>query len=165
MTRNEAQLRRELIDAVPVLRRFAYSLARNAADADDLVQSTIERVLAKGAPDDAVLIKWMCRICRNLWIDIIRAKKTRQDAEPEITALSSERPLPDRETGDRQLLAKTASAIDALPDQYREVLSMIVIGGTSYREAAETLGVPVGTVMSRLARARAALAEAVQYHD
>lgn len=165
MAKDEAQLRRDIIDAAPILRRFAYSLARSAADADDLVQSTIERVLAKGVPEDVETLKWMYRVCRNLWIDAVRAQKTRRDAGPALAALAGERPAPDREAGGRQMLADTAKAIDNLPEVYREALAMVVLGGASYQETADALGVPVGTVMSRLARARAALAEAVRYYD
>lgn len=165
MAKDDAQLRRDIIDAAPILRRFAYSLARNAADADDLAQSTIERVLARGIPEDVETLRWMYTVCRNLWIDAARAQKTRRDAEPTLDALAADRPAPDREAGDRQMLANAAKAIDALPEIYREILAMVVLGGASYQEAAEALGVPVGTVMSRLARARASLADTVRYHD
>lgn len=165
MTRDETRLRREIVETAPALRRFAYSLARDAADADDLVQSTIERVLAKGAPPDVEILKWMYRICRNLWIDAARARKVRSDAEPSLAALSSGPAPTDQAVGNKMLLEKTAKAIDALPGVYREVLAMVVLGGASYQETADAFDLPVGTVMSRLARARAAIAEEVNYRD
>lgn len=165
MTRDEARLRREIVEAAPRLRRFAYSLARDPADADDLVQSTVERVLAKGAPPDVEVLKWMYRICRNLWIDTVRARQIRRNAEPSVAAMSETAPAAEKGIEDRIMLERTARAIDGLPEIHREVLAMIVIGGASYQEAARALNLPIGTIMSRLARARAALAEEVDYGE
>lgn len=150
---------------VPHLRRFAWSLTRRAADADDLVQSVIERILDRGVPDDVELKKWMFRVCRNLWIDGLRAKKTRMDAVPELasrtnTAISSE-----QVAGEQIMVARIREAIEALPPVYREVMTVVGIGGASYREAAAMLDTPIGTIMSRLGRARAMVAERTGYHD
>lgn len=94
----------------------------------------------------------------------LRARKVRSDAETSLAALSSAAAPADQAIGDKILLEKTAKAVDALPEIYREVLAMVVIGGASYQETADAFDIPVGTVMSRLARARAALAEEVGYH-
>ncbi|WP_300379155.1 RNA polymerase sigma factor [Henriciella sp.] len=154
-----------IVEMVPHLRRFAWSLTRRAADADDLVQSVIERILDRGVPDDVELKKWMFRVCRNLWIDGLRATKTRMEAVPELetrvgTTLSSE-----QIASDQVMVARTREAIDTLPPVYREVMTVIGIGGASYKEAAAMLDTPVGTIMSRLGRARAMVAERTGYHD
>ena len=68
----------ELLELLPGLRRYAYSLCGTADDADDLCQSAVERILEKGVPEDVVLAKWAFRVCRNLWIDQYRATRTRE---------------------------------------------------------------------------------------
>lgn len=158
-------LNEAIIETVPHLRRFAYSLTRSAADADDLVQSVIERVLDRGVPGDVELKKWSFRVCRNLWIDGLRAKKTRLDAVPELQARSAETLSSETVAGDQIMVERTKAAIDALPPVYREVMTVVGIGGASYKEAAEMLDAPIGTVMSRLGRARAMVAERTGYHD
>ncbi|MFN7055650.1 RNA polymerase sigma factor [Hyphomonas sp.] len=163
MARNRDEISLAIIAAAPHARRFAYSLCRNAAEADDLVQSAIERVLSRGVPDGTDMKRWMFKICRNLWIDGLRAKSVRTDAAPEIGLAAPEPVSAETEAADRIMLQRTEAAIDALPPAYREVLALVAVGGSSYKEASETLEVPVGTVMSRLARARAMLADATGY--
>ena len=148
----------ELTELVPRLRRFAYSLTGSMDDADDLLQNTIERILTRGAPQGAELAKWAFRVCRNLWIDDYRSRKVRQEAvnEPQLR----EREVVD---GERAVvseieLEQVNRAMAALPDTQRAILSLVAIQGMSYKEVAETLEIPSGTVMSRLARARTALA-------
>ncbi len=155
----------EIIEALPHMRRFAYSLTRNFADADDLVQTSVERVLARGVPDDVELKKWMFRVCRNLWIDGLRAAKTRMDAIPELKAQPADTLSSEQVAGDQIMIARTQAAIDALPPAYREVMTVVGVGGASYKEAAAMLDTPIGTIMSRLGRARAMLAERTGYHD
>lgn len=142
---------------LPALRRFALSLTGNLADADDLLQSTVERLLSKPVPEQTELAAWAFKICRNLWIDQHRAAKVRQDAttKPELQAGA---------TFDNEAQVTTAlklreveQAIQRLPEDQRVVLSLIAIEGLSYKEAAAILGLPSGTIMSRLARARAKL--------
>jgi RNA polymerase sigma-70 factor (ECF subfamily) len=150
---------------MPHVRRFAYSLTRNAADADDLVQTVIERVLDRGVPDDVELKKWMFRVCRNLWIDGLRAAKTRMDAVPELKDQPADTLSSEKVAADQMMMAKTRQAIDELPDAYREVMTVVGLGGASYKEAAAMLDTPIGTIMSRLGRARAMVAERTGYHD
>lgn len=148
-----------LIAFLPSMRRFALSLTRSADEADDLVQAACERALASadsftpGTRFDA----WMFRIVRNLWIDRVRKRKT-QASDP-----LDEAPEPVGDDGvavaeGRLELSDTADAIMKLPDDQREILTLVCIEGLSYAEAASVAGVPVGTVMSRLARARTKLA-------
>lgn len=158
MARDRTELHRDLVALVPSLRRFAYALTRHADDADELVQATMERLLSRPMPDDVELVKWMFRVSRNIWIDDLRSRRVRREAakdmvlETELDASTEER------VAARAMLQRTQEGIDALPEEQREVLAMVAIAGLAYREAAEALSIPIGTVMSRLARARAALA-------
>jgi RNA polymerase sigma factor (sigma-70 family) len=158
MARVRTDLHRDLVALVPQARRFAYALTRHAADADDLVQATMERVLSRPVPDDAELVKWMLRVCRNIWIDEMRARKVRREATPELAAAPDEDASTEQRVMAQMALKRAQAGIDALPEEQREVLAMVAIAGMAYREAAEALSLPIGTVMSRLARARAALA-------
>lgn len=143
---------------VPQLRRFAYALTRQMDGADDLVQATIERVLSRPMPDDVELVKWMFRVSRNIWIDDLRSRKVRRDAVADIAAEVEFDASTEERVAARAMLRRTQEGIDALPEEQREVLAMVAIAGMAYREAADALSIPIGTVMSRLARARAALA-------
>jgi RNA polymerase sigma-70 factor, ECF subfamily len=154
-----------LVALLPRLRRYALVLTRSADAADDLVQAACERALATdagpgtGVPFDA----WMLRIVRNLWIDRGRRAQTegtQLDIEDHLDEVAGQDRAPDTAdvTDARRTLARVRGAIDALPDDQREILLLVCAEGLAYREAAEMLGVPIGTVMSRLARARTKLA-------
>ena len=151
------QLKQELTRMAPALRRFAYSLTGSAADADDLLQNTLERLLSKAIPDDVELAKWAFRICRNLWIDEYRARKVRQKNVYSLD--DTEEPATDGEQviHDQITLTQVDAAMNQLPDEQRTIMALVAVQGLSYKEVAETLGIPQGTVMSRLARARVAL--------
>lgn len=154
----DARLRAALRTLLGDLRRFAYGLSGNGADADDLLQATVVRLLEKGVPDDADIRRWALRVCRNLWIDMIRAKRPNVSWDEAPEAADS---AVDGETAAmaRIELNQVQAAIAQLPPDQREVLSLVAVNGLSYREAAEIAEVPIGTIMSRLARARGALAE------
>lgn len=147
-----------MLAALPRLRRFAWSLTGNRHDGDDLMQATVERALERGMPEGADVTRWMFKVCRNLWIDEVRARDVRQRAAraPEL----AEEPTVSGETTaiGELTLREVDAAMAALPDDQRAVISLVAIEGLTYREAAEVLDVPIGTIMSRLARARAALA-------
>lgn len=147
----------ELTRIAPMLRRFAYSLTGSAADADDLLQNTLERLLEREPPADVDLIKWAFRVCRNLWIDEYRARKVRQKNVYSLD--DTEEPAVDGEQAihDQITLAQVDAAMNQLPDEQRAIMALVAVQGMSYKEVAETLGIPTGTVMSRLARARVAL--------
>lgn len=151
----------DLVAALPQLRRYALSLCRQGALADDLVQGTVERaVAAKIRLDPETRIEaWLFRILRNLWIDHTRRNRTR-GVELDVTE------MPDAaiHDGERALeavlmLRKTEAAIATLPGDQQDVLRLVCIEGMSYAETSGILGIPMGTVMSRLARSRVALAE------
>ena len=150
---------RELTELLPRLRRFAHALSRNGADADDLTQAAVERALrsCEQWEPGTRLDSWLYRIMRNLWIDTVRARSRREKHEaPEEAALSvGEDP---REAIETSLELKRAmAAMERLPDEQREVVALILIEGFGYREASEMLGLPIGTVSSRLVRGRNAL--------
>ncbi|MEM8662983.1 MAG: RNA polymerase sigma factor [Pseudomonadota bacterium] len=149
----------DLIALLPRLRRYAISLSRSRDVADDLVQTACERALAKREQFDpgTRLDAWVMRILRNLWIDMARQNKARGptvDVDDAYYLVGDDGGVV---TDQRLRLAETAKAIGSLSDEYREVLMLICVDDLSYREAAEVLGVPMGTVTSRLARARAKL--------
>jgi RNA polymerase sigma factor (sigma-70 family) len=155
-------LHTELLELLPGLRRYAYSLCGSADDADDLCQSAVERILAKGVPEDIVLAKWAFRICRNLWIDQYRATRTRQQAVD--NPLLQEINISDDSgrTENEIQLEQVHSAMQGLSEEHRSALSLVTLQSMSYKDAAEVLQVPVGTVMSRIARARAKLIKSLQ---
>ena len=151
----------ELVALLPRLRRFAFSLSRSPADADDLAQATIERALRSRDQWQAGtrLDSWLYRIARNLWIDTgrSRSRKEKFEAPPEAADGIGE----DGGIEASVELSRMMGAMQKLPDEQREVVSLILIEGFGYREAAELLDVPIGTVSSRLVRGRNALLELV----
>ena len=158
MARDRTGLHRELVGLAPQVRRYAYALTRNPADADDLLQATLERVLTRTIPEDAELAKWTYTVCRNVWIDEIRSRKVRREAVPELSSAPEQTVSTEDQVASRMALQRARDGIDKLPEEQREVLALVAIAGMAYRDAAEALSIPIGTVMSRLARARAALA-------
>lgn len=139
------------------LRRFCRSLSGSAADADDLLQMTVERILEKGMPADADPVKWAYRVCRNAWIDELRSRDVRQRYPQLMGWENEEAPSAEESAGHEQALEALTLALDKLPPEQRLALTLVAVEGKSYAEAAEILEVPVGTIMSRIARARAQL--------
>ena len=155
----QSEFDRELRAHWPRLRRFAFALSRNASDADDLVQSAVERAMrsAAGWQAGTRFDSWMFRITRNLWIDTVRARGRQQArfvAEEQGASVGFD-PRPGTEAAID--LRRAMAALERLPDEQREVVALILVDGLGYREAAETLGLPIGTVSSRLVRGRKAL--------
>jgi RNA polymerase sigma factor (sigma-70 family) len=152
-------VRRELIALLPRLRRFARALTRNADEGDDLVQTALERALRHldGWTAGARLDSWMFRIMKNCWIDEIRSKTVRAKVfAPEEAAEAVGTGGP--EAMELHLEAQAArAAMDELPEEQRLAVALVLVEGFSYREAAELLEVPIGTLTSRLARGRAAI--------
>jgi RNA polymerase sigma-70 factor (ECF subfamily) len=150
------EVRERIIAALPRLRRFGRTLTRDVHDADDVVQLTIERALMRHDQWNVEMRfeSWLFGIMRNAWIDEVRARKRRSDVfapeqagenvgeashEAQVTAMSVEK------------------AMAALPEEQREVIALVLVEGLAYREAADALDLPIGTVTSRLARGREAL--------
>jgi RNA polymerase sigma-70 factor (ECF subfamily) len=157
MTQSNGNFRRELVAVLPRLRRFACALSGSRADAEDLVQSAVERALRHNQSWQAGtrLDSWMFRIIQNLWRDELRAHRRRALPLDEVGE------LPDHGVADTAVqrieLDQARAALNTLPLEQREVIGLVVLDGMSYADAAATLEIPVGTVMSRLARARGAL--------
>jgi RNA polymerase sigma-70 factor (ECF subfamily) len=147
----------EIVAVLPNIRRFAASLTRNLADADDLLQSTVERLLLKGLPDDAEVLPWSLRVCRNLWIDELRSQKVRKEASRDPAVIGEQVMDGEQQVLGEMSLAEVQDVMRSMSEEQRAVLELIAVEGYSYTEAAEVLEVPIGTVMSRLARARATL--------
>jgi RNA polymerase sigma-70 factor, ECF subfamily len=152
---NKAHFHKDLTAALPYLRRFARGLCGNAALADDLVQDCVERALLKSHLYDPEkpLKTWLYAILRNLYISDWRrnakhrGQKTVEDLEgfEGATAPTQEHNFS---------VALINDALETLPPQQREVLILISLEEMSYAAAAEIIGIPIGTVMSRLSRAR-----------
>ena len=143
------------------LRRFAYSLTGNAADADDLVHDVVVKILEKGLPDSANPLPWIFTMCKNVWIDELRYRDVRSPKSDATSMSSSEEYMGTQKDGNAQLLQyeRVLKKLQSLPEGQRLALSLVAIEGLSYAEAAEVLEVPVGTIMSRVARARAFLVD------
>jgi len=158
MPESTADLRQEIAALLPRLRRFGRTLAHSREDADDLVQIAIEKALTRTDQwtPGTRLDSWMFRIMQNAWIDELRARERRgQTFVPEEEGEN----VGDGATGAQLDAILVRKAVAKLSDEHRTVVGLVLVEGLSYQEAADTLGVPVGTVTSRLARAREALQE------
>ena len=151
-----------LVAQLPGLRRYAMALVGNAARADDLVQDCIERALGQEAQlREAMRIAgWLRRILYHLYIDDIRRSK-RRGREQDITELADRLEL-SAPAPDNSAMGEFIHAVNRLSVEHRQILLLVSVEELSYREIAEELDVPLGTVMSRLARARERLRELLQ---
>lgn len=158
------QFERELLDLLPRLRRFSRSLTRDATEADDLCQIVVEKALKSRSQwkDGTRLDAWMYIIMRNCWIDEQRNKSRRsahfapiEAADYAAAPAASTRSDP---LGEMDL----HMAMNALPLEQREVAALVWVEGLSYREAADLLQVPMGTLTSRLVRARRNLMKSLE---
>ena len=148
----------QLVAVLPRLRRFARGLTGSGVEADDLVQAACERALARRHQfqEGTRFDSWMFRIVQTIWIDQIRSREVRKtDGDIGEDRLGSDEPV--RRVEARLTLAEVRRAVDRLPPDQRAALLLVTVEGLSYKEAAEVVDVPVGTIMSRLARARIAL--------
>jgi RNA polymerase sigma-70 factor, ECF subfamily len=153
----------QLIAVLPRLRRFARGLTGSAVEADDLVQAACERALARQHQfqEGTRFDSWMFRIVQTIWIDQIRSRDVRkEDGDVAEERLGSDEPV--RRVEARLALAEVRRAVDRLPPDQRAALVLVTVDGLSYKEAAHVVGVPVGTIMSRLARARIALQQQLE---
>ena len=152
----------ELMAELLGLKRFCVSLTGDASDADDLLQLTVERVLERGMPTDAHVAKWSYRVCRNIWLDELRSREVRQRYVAAASTADSTQPAGTGDGFDRLELERVDAAMDGLPEEQRSALLLVAVEGRSYAEVAEILDIPLGTVMSRVARARRSLAEKLE---
>jgi RNA polymerase sigma-70 factor (ECF subfamily) len=145
----------EIEASIPALRRYAWSLLRDTDDADDLVQDCLVRALDRVAADPAITAvrPWLFTIMHNLFVSRWRTSRRRRVTMPGDAVANFEIPVApeqDDALSRRDLLA----GLDRLTEDQRQVLLLVSVEGLEYREVASILGIPVGTVMSRLSRAR-----------
>jgi RNA polymerase sigma-70 factor, ECF subfamily len=160
MTAAPEEISEGIVELLPRLRRFARSLSRNQHDADDLTQAVVERALRNLGQfkAGASLASWMFGIMKNAWIDHRRASVRR--GEVALPEDSGEHPAVS--PGDADLnLWSVSEAMSKLPEDQRLAIALVLVEGMSYKEAAEVLEIPIGTLTSRLARGRTALAAAL----
>jgi RNA polymerase sigma-70 factor (ECF subfamily) len=145
---NEAQ---RLVDLIPRLRRYARALVADRASADDLVQDTLERAWAKlhlyrRGTD---LRAWLFTVMHNVHVNKVRSARPTDPLEDEMPELAQR-----AAQGDSLVVRDLDRAIARLPDEQRAVLLLVTLEEMSYDQVARALGIPIGTVMSRLSRAR-----------
>lgn len=154
-------VREQLADLLPRLRRFARAITRHREDADDLVQLAVERALVRCDQwqPGTRLDSWVFRIMKNAWIDEVRARARRDELfAPEEAGEHVGDAVMERQTD----MMAVQQAMATLNDDQRLVVGLVLVEGLPYKEAAEVLDIPIGTLTSRLARAREALQAALQ---
>jgi RNA polymerase sigma-70 factor (ECF subfamily) len=168
MTDSAGLLRQALPALLPRLRRFARTLTRNPQDADDLAQNTIERALRNAAqwrppPPDATAEqlevaarRWMFGIMKNAWIDNRRSHAREREV---FAAEELGSGVGDASAAALEEQLALQRALAQLPDEQRLAVALVLLEGLSYQEAADVMEVPIGTLTSRLARARMQLAK------
>lgn len=156
------QFQQQLLQALPAMRRYCLSLTGHAPNADDLLQSTVERALSRWQQyqTDTHFDRWLYRLCRNLWIDTMRRDKPTDslDEEQEDLLYSNDSSA---QIDARLTLEKVQQHMQNLSEALRTTLYLIAVEGRSYQEAADIMDVPIGTIMSRLSRARQQLSSAL----
>ena len=151
---------RQLLTWVPRLRRYARALVVNRDDADDLVQDTLERAWAKSGLWRGVadMRAWLFSIMHNLHVDGVRRPRpmtvAMDDDTPEVPVAPTQ--------GDRLAVLDLQAALDQLPIEQKEIVLLVALEDMAYADIAKTLGIPIGTVMSRLSRGRERLRALMQ---
>ncbi len=163
MVRNNAapdgDVKKRIVAFLPRLRRFCFALARSDDKGDDLMQATVEKALNRldQWQTGTSLESWMFRIAQNTHIDDIRASARRGQHVDVESAMELVGDDGRQIVEGRSELARARAAMATLPEEQRAALALVVLDGQSYAEAAQILEIPIGTIMSRIARARAAI--------
>jgi RNA polymerase sigma-70 factor, ECF subfamily len=160
------EFRSRMVEVLPRLRRFAVALTGDIDQGDDLVQETCMRALSRVEQwqPGTRLDSWMYRIAQNLWLDRMRARKVR-GVQVDVEAAEALAGPNGRSVVESRLTLEAVSAAMAhLPQDQRVLIALVCIDGLSYKEAAEVTQTPIGTVMSRLARARRELHARLEGH-
>ena len=158
----QGEFNRALIAQLPGLRRYAAALSGSVAAGDDLVQDCLERALRQSARlrDAQKLAPWLRSILHNLYIDELRRKRSR-GIEEDITDLADNFAI-SVPPADGPVLHEFTAAMNSLSGEHRQILLLVGLEGMNYRQIADELRIPMGTVMSRLARARERLRSALE---
>lgn len=156
-------VRQQMIGHLPRLRRFALAITGDATEADDLVQETCVKALSNLNQFQAGtrLDSWLFRIAKNAWLDKVKKVSARTDHVDIDTAEDLHDPAALQVVEHRAALRDTSRAIASMPEELSDLLILICIDGRTYEETANMMELPIGTVMSRLARARRMLHQAV----
>lgn len=151
--------RRDLVALLPRLRRMARALTRDVVDADDLVQLAVERGLARADQwrPGTRLDSWMFRILKNAWIDETRARSRGRAVFASEEAGEHVGRDGAAEMEARLAATEVEAAMMRLPEDQRLAVALVLVEGLTYREAAEVLEIPEGTLTSRLVRGRISL--------
>ncbi|MCB1744564.1 MAG: RNA polymerase sigma factor [Gammaproteobacteria bacterium] len=160
-----AAVRDMLIELLPRLQRFALGLCRSRDDADDLVQATYERALSRlhQWQPGSRLDSWMYRIAQSIYFNRLKAEKVRRGYLQQQVDLDDHAVDGDAQAENALMLERLRHHVADLPDEQRVCLLLIVVEGLSYLEASKVLDLPIGTITSRLGRARIALRERLQH--
>lgn len=143
-----------MVELLPALRAYAYVLCRNRSDADDLVQDTLVKALANlGSFTPGTRLRaWLFTIMRNTYFNLLaKTKRERTGSEDCASGMASSASTQEWSVRGNELMG----AVKRLPEHYRETLVLVVMMGESYEEAARICGCEVGTIKSRVSRARA----------
>ena len=156
MTLPAATLHTDIAALLPRLRRFARAITFNRDDADDLVQVAVERAIGRAGQWQAGtrLDSWIFRIMKNAWVDEVRSRIRRERV---MAPEEAGEHVGDASAEAQQQRMAIEKAISMLSDDHRLVIGLVLVDGLPYKEAAEVLEIPMGTLTSRLARAREAL--------
>jgi len=155
----------QLITEMDRLKKFALRLTKNDANADDLLQNTVLRAYEKKDlfKEGSNVFSWTSKIMYNLFVSDYRRKvkfESQYDPEPAINNLNA-----NIDFDDHMMLQEVGEAMNQMSDEHREILVMVTVQGMKYDETAEKLNIPVGTVRSRLSRARSILSELLDNKD
>lgn len=163
ITRNR-QFEARLGECRPRLLRLAYSWCHNCALADDLVQDSLAKALDRHAQlrDPEALFGWLCSILANCWHDHLRRRKDIADIDAIDEHELADPSCPENDCLQNEIVRRVRQAVAALPVGQREVVTLVDLEELTYAEVAVILEIPIGTVMSRLSRARTALRETLR---
>ena len=155
----------QLVTEMDRLRKFAMRLTKNDANADDLLQNTALRAMEKKHlfKEGSNVFSWTSKIMYNLFVSEYRRKvkfESQYDPEPAINSMTA-----NIDHEDQVMLKEVGEAMNQLSDEHREILIMVSVQGMKYDETAEKLNIPVGTVRSRLSRARSILMDLMESND
>jgi len=155
----------QLVTEMDRLRKFAMRLTKNDANADDLLQNTVLRAMEKKHlfKEGSNVFSWTSKIMYNLFVSEYRRKvkfESQYDPEPAINSMTA-----NIDHEDQVMLKEVGEAMNQLSDEHREILIMVSVQGMKYDETAEKLNIPVGTVRSRLSRARSILMDLMESND